>query len=594
MLAALALVLIAAFAAVAAMPTRVASGATGSPGSAAAASIPSTLPLSTKSGAATAQRWSMIGAAVPFLRFGDDFGGGANGVAAHEVEVDRMLRTMSERGVRVVRWYLFPGNAPQITRAADGTPTDIDPDALLDLDRAVQLATKYDVYLLPVLLPTPSAVPATWFTDPAQASALAHQLATVATRYRSDAHVLGWEVATSAEQLVDAGTVTTAQLRAAVTGLVDAVHTTTKLAVASPGSVDRLDTYVGLGLDAYDPQATATAGPTCALCRSVASLVTTEGVDRPVFIGGFDSANNAQASLRLQQFAKLGYAGALAFSWRTQGLSLETHPAGAKMPDTATWTWHYAHTTSGPRSRPLNPCIGPDVREWRCPNLTMNPPANLSLGTRHGRTVLFSANSLNSVGTGPASLHGTRNGQYTMSAKQLLHRAHGKTAAIATGAKLLFKAVPGQYRYWKWNGAARMELWRIDATGTPVELVRTGPKTVYCLRDLKHTRAYLPHSPGQTFPGCNQSLAAKGVTLGASVGWSDVYPATYNENWIDVQGLRGCFAYVHIADPTNVMYESNEHDNTSRVTVKLPFTGSSRGCPGSKPLPITPGDGGLY
>ena len=554
--------------------------------SAASAGIPTTVPT-------PVGRWSLIGADVPFLRWGCDFGCPGDGIRAHEPEVDRMLRTMSERGVRVARWYLFPGAAAQVTRAADGTPTGIDPQALLDLDLAVHLAAKHDVYLLPVVLPSPGAVPATWFTDPAQRAALATTLTPMLKRYRSSPNLLGWELSTATDQLVDAGVVTPDQLRASATSLVQALHGAAKQpAIAGPSDVSRLDLYTALGFDAYAPQATgATFGERCAICRSVAQLVTDEGVDGPVLIGGFTSASDAQASLRLQAFARLGYAGALAWSWR--GTPAPDAPGvRTTMPDTATWTWHYRHPNSGPRTRPLNPCIGPDVAAFRCPNLRMSPPSNLSLGIRHGRRVLFSANSLNSYGAGPASLRGTRNGHFTMSAVQLLHRRHGSPMVVRTGAKLLFKAVPNQYRYWKWNGAARMELWRLDSTGTPVEIARTGPKTVYCLRDLKHTRPSLPGSPrSEVYPGCNRSLKTHSVTLGASAGWSDVYPATYNENWIDVQGLRGCFAYVHIADPTNVIYESNEHDNTSSVVVKLPWTGSNRGCPGAKPIPTTGIDG---
>jgi hypothetical protein len=165
---------------------------------------------------------------------------------------------------------------------------------------------------------------------------------------------------------------------------------------------------------------------------------------------------------------------------------------------------------------------------------------------------------------------------------------------IDTKGKLLFKAIPGQYRYWKWNGAAQMELWRLDSTGHPVQRARTGPKTVYCLRDLKRTAPGLARSPrNRVYPACSQRLSQRSATLGTSVGWSDVYPATYYENWVDVTGLRGCFAYVHIADPTNVIYESNEDDNASSVVVRLPFTGSSRGCPGARPLPTT-GSNGIY
>jgi hypothetical protein len=224
----------------------------------------------------------------------------------------------------------------------------------------------------------------------------------------------------------------------------------------------------------------------------------------------------------------------------------------------------------------------------------MSKPSALSLGRLNGTTVLFSTNSVNSVGRGPASLFGTRTGRYTMKASQVLHRRVGSPIRIATGGKLLFKAIPGQYRYWKWNGAAQMELWRLDSTGRPVSIARVGPKTVYCLRDLKRTRPSLARSPrSMIYPACSQDLSRRSVTLGTSVGWSDVYPATYYENWVDVRGLRGCFAYVHRADPTNVIYESNEDDNASSVVVRLPFTGSNAGCPGAKPLPLT-GSSGSY
>ena len=36
-------------------------------------------------------------------------------------------------------------------------------------------------------------------------------------------------------------------------------------------------------------------------------------------------------------------------------------------------------------------------------------------------------------------------------------------------------------------------------------------------------------------------------------------------------GLRGCFAYVHIADPENGIFESNEDNNEAQTIVRLPF-----------------------
>lgn len=542
------------------------------------------------------ERWFGIGANVPFIEYGCDFGcGKGRGLRGTRARADVMLRTMSRRGVRVVRWYLFPGDAWQVRRGADGTPTSVASGALHDFDVAVDLAEKHDVYLLPVVLPEPTKVPATWFTDVEQAQALATALRPLYARHRSNRHVLGWELVSGAEALLDSGTATREQLRAHASRMRLALRAAApgRLAVFGALDVSRLDTWVDLGANAYTAQdVTASAGETCGLCRSVGALVDAEGVDAPVMIGGFAASTTTSAFAALRGYDRRGYAGALAWSWRGA-----RHPQlpgeRIRIQDDALWRYHYAHGSTGPRSRPLNPCAGPSARVYRCPNLRMSVPSNLSLGRRGGRSILYSTNSLDSRGAGPASLHGRRNGRFTMAASQVLHRVDGRTTQIDTGGKLLFKAIPGQYRYWKWNGAARMELWRLDSTGAPVERTRIGPKTVYCLRDLKRTLGSLPRSPrGMVYPGCSQNLSQRSVTLGTSVGWSDVYPASYYENWIDVTGLRGCFAYVHVADPTNVIYESNEDDNASKVVVRLPFTGSNRGCPGAKPLPAI-GDGGL-
>ena len=57
------------------------------------------------------------------------------------------------------------------------------------------------------------------------------------------------------------------------------------------------------------------------------------------------------------------------------------------------------------------------------------------------------------------------------------------------------------------------------------------------------------------------------------MGWSDIYPSDYDKQWINVAGLRGCFAFVMTVDPRNLLYESNESDNSSRRLVHLPFRG---------------------
>ncbi len=233
-----------------------------------------------------------------------------------------------------------------------------------------------------------------------------------------------------------------------------------------------------------------------------------------------------------------------------------------------------------------NPCLDPVKRRaLNCPDLVMKRPFGLALDytAKAGRVVLRAGNSIDSVGRGPAELHGTRVSKYRMKGRQRIYRRAGGKLGIDTGARLFFKFVPRQLRYWKFNRAAAFQLWRIDSSGRRTKLVRRGPKINYCLRDLKHTRSRLPRSPATyVYPACSTYGGETRVTLGTSVGWSDVYPPSYPEQWIDVTGLRGCFAYRHIADPANGIYESNERNNSATTVVRLPFRAGRQTCPGGR------------
>lgn len=219
-----------------------------------------------------------------------------------------------------------------------------------------------------------------------------------------------------------------------------------------------------------------------------------------------------------------------------------------------------------------NPCHGAANRRSRlCPDLVMKPPAHVRIDRHGGRRLLRSESSIDNVGHGPASLRGRRDGRLTMRAYQVIHRRAGPPMLVRTGARLYFQPIPGQERYWKFADAARFELWSLDSELRRVALVRAGPKQNYCLRDLERTRRLRRSPRRRAFPGCSQDPRQRRATLGTSVGWSDVYPAGYHQNWIDVTGLPpGRYAYVHIADPGNGIWERREGNNEAEVIVSLP------------------------
>jgi hypothetical protein len=233
-----------------------------------------------------------------------------------------------------------------------------------------------------------------------------------------------------------------------------------------------------------------------------------------------------------------------------------------------------------------NPCHEPGLA-LRCPDLVMAPPSHLRAARSPSgrRVVLRMENRIVNLGVGPAELFGERVSLSEMRARQVVADAGGRRYRLVTGAELYFKSVPTRGgSYWKFKDAARFELWAIDRAGRRTALVRTGPKHDYCLRDLDRVRTGPTVRRRRFFGACNQRAGTRHITLGTSVGWADVYPASYPDNWIDVTGLSGCFAVVHRADPGNGIFESNEDNNTSSKIVRLPYRPGPQRCPRKAPV----------
>lgn len=246
---------------------------------------------------------------------------------------------------------------------------------------------------------------------------------------------------------------------------------------------------------------------------------------------------------------------------------------------------------------PGKACLDRKTRRKRrllCPDLRMRPPFDLEWERRpSGTQVLRAANSIDSVGKGPAELRGKRKSRLRMRARQRIRKRGGGRAGFDTGAKLSFKRIPGQRRYWKLKDAARFELWMLDREGERTRRVEIGPKQTYCLRDLDHRKPGLRRSPDhRVYPSCSQDPGKRKVTLGTSVGWSDVYPHTYHENWIELNDVpsNGCYAFVHIADPRNGIYELDESNNEASTVVYLTRRGGYRPgrCRGMKDRALPP------
>jgi hypothetical protein len=227
-----------------------------------------------------------------------------------------------------------------------------------------------------------------------------------------------------------------------------------------------------------------------------------------------------------------------------------------------------------------NPCAGPQAKELLCPNLRIAKPSELYVErTGDGRVLLRATSDVRSRGKGPMELRGRRNGWHSMRVNQRIYKVGGGHITLRTRATLHFTDVGAYFggSYWKVHQLAHFDLLRVRDDGGLGPVVRTSPKLNYCLRDLVHTRPGRRSPSHWVYPGCNQNPFQDRVRLGTSVGWSDIYPAGYSKQWINVAGLRGCFVYRMIVDPGEHLFESNENDNMSQRLVHLPYKGKP-GC----------------
>lgn len=215
-----------------------------------------------------------------------------------------------------------------------------------------------------------------------------------------------------------------------------------------------------------------------------------------------------------------------------------------------------------------------------CPDLIMSAPSRLQFDrtTIRGRVLLRAASSVNSLGSGPMELSFHRS-RSRMSAYQAIYDVHGARHLFKSKARLTFKHVPGErygqpsievLSYWKLRHAAAFQLWSINAHKHAIRLLRTGPKVDYCLRDLVLTHPSRRSPGAPVYPACSQNPYMRSDILGTSVGWSDQYPYEYPEQWIDVTGLQGRFAYVQIVDPDNLLIQSNHKNDVSETYIALP------------------------
>jgi hypothetical protein len=264
--------------------------------------------------------WYVQGANVPWLNWGCDFGCGASsGVSstASQRALESGFTQLQAAGAHSVRWWMFEGNPWQITRDATGAPSGINPTVYADIDAALRLAERYDLYYDFVLFSAPTAIPNSWITNATHRARLASALGPLFARYRDHPRIMAWEAFNEPEYDIWGGRIAQAPVQATVRAIADAVHAnSTAYFTVGSAMLDGLPMWVGQGLDFYQAHwyPSMSGGDWCAPCTTYANVRSRYNLDGPLIIGELYGGGDVDALTLYNDFYASGYAGAWAWS----------------------------------------------------------------------------------------------------------------------------------------------------------------------------------------------------------------------------------------------------------------------------------------
>lgn len=283
--------------------------------------------------------WFLLGVNYPWLNYGHDFGAtawGHDGVSCEESrkQVDADFAYLKNHGVHVVRWFLFGDCRAAPEFDGTGKVTGFDDHFYTDLDAAVEIAQKHNVYLIFVLLDFHLADKAKHVngvqlggrsqivTDAkARQSFLNNAVKPLLQRYGQNPYVIAWDVINEPEGAMDMDggrwvpdAVPPAAMQGFVKEVVECIHANASQH-ATLGSASRrwLNRWVNTGLDFYQYHYYDKMEKQYPLDYSCARLA----LDKPCILGEFPTDNTGRTITQyLDTVRRRGHAGSLAWSYR--------------------------------------------------------------------------------------------------------------------------------------------------------------------------------------------------------------------------------------------------------------------------------------
>lgn len=284
--------------------------------------------------------WFLLGMNYPWHRYGNDFGNNARGSFGVHNEstyqaVDADFAKMAGLGVNSVRWFVFGDGSVGITYDDHGMPTGIDQNVFPDMDAALEIAQRHNIYLDLVLLDFLFMKDAEW-KDGVQAGGHANVINSdegrialvdevfmpLFQRYGQNPYILSWEVMNEPEWAVSnfgkvddrfSNPATLSDFRQFTRRVADAVHKETGSYVTiGSASMQWVSSWTGLNLDYYQVHYydwMRSSQPDDLFQSEIDEL----GLDRPVVVGEFPAAYSETAGL--EHYLDTWYANGFAGAW---------------------------------------------------------------------------------------------------------------------------------------------------------------------------------------------------------------------------------------------------------------------------------------
>lgn len=176
-----------------------------------------------------------------------------------------------------------------------------------------------------------------------------------------------------------------------------------------------------------------------------------------------------------------------------------------------------------------------------------------------GRELLRFSTEVANVGTGALELWGGEASGSSQQVFQRIYQEDGHRDVLA--GEFVYHPGHGHIHF---EGFASYNLRLVNGNG---DIIASGGKTSFCLINIEEPFPELQADAGRVHGRGGTSC---GNYQGISVGYSDVYSANLDDQWIDITDVAdGTYTLEIIADPEDNIIESDETNNTASIQVQI-------------------------